>query len=100
MDKIGFFRAHGSTTGACRGCLIQVGDKVRFFVSDVFLPNQESILAPLPGETELEGTVVDFSDSGDRPRVFAVVDVVRKQTVVVPVEKLEIIMPPGSGGRA
>jgi hypothetical protein len=78
---------------ACRRCPTQVGDKVRFALSNVFLPSQEAVLAPLPRETELEGTVVDFSDSGANLRVFAVVDVVRKQAVVVPVEKLEIIMP-------
>ena len=77
-----------------------MGDKVRFSLSDVFLPSQETVLAPLPGETELEGTVVDFSDSGAKPRVFAMVDVVRKQTVVVPVDKLEIILPPGPTGSA
>lgn len=76
-----------------------MGDKVRFSASDVFLPSQEILLAPPPAEAELEGTVVDFSDSGARARVFAVVDVVRKQTVVVPVEKLEIIVPPGPEDR-
>lgn len=72
-----------------------MGDKVRFALGDVFLPSQETVLAPLPRETELEGTVVDFSDSGADLRVFAVVDVVRKQAVVVPVEKLEVIIPAG-----
>lgn len=41
------------------------------------------------GEKELEGTIVDFSDSGQKERFFAIVDVVRKQSVVVAVEKLE-----------
>ena len=69
----------------------QAGDKVRFRISDVFLPSPESVLlAPLP-EEELEGTVVDFSDSGQKARVFALVDVVRRQTVVVPVEKLHYV---------
>ncbi|HET9282418.1 MAG TPA: hypothetical protein VFR24_10715 [Candidatus Angelobacter sp.] len=36
----------------------------------------------------MEGTIVDFSDSGQKPRFFALVDVIRRQTVVVPVEKL------------
>jgi hypothetical protein len=62
---------------------------VRFRISDVFLPSPEGLLlVPSSGE-ELEGTVVDFSDSGQKARFFALVDVVRRQTVVVPVEKLE-----------
>jgi hypothetical protein len=36
----------------------------------------------------VEGTVVEFSDSGSRARYFAVVEVVTTRRVVVPVEKL------------
>ena len=71
-----------------RGAVTEVGDKVRFSVSDVFLPNPEGVFVAGPGEEEVEGTVVDFSDSSSKARVFAVVDVFLKQTVVVPVEKL------------
>jgi len=85
---------------SCRRCRTQVGDKVRFSLCDVFLPSLETVLAPLPGETVLEGTIVDFSDSGSKPRVFAVVEVVRTQTVVVPVEKLGISMPSKFEGRS
>jgi hypothetical protein len=46
------------------------------------------VLTAPAAEDELEGTIVDFSDSGQRARVFAVIDVIRKQIVVVPVEKL------------
>jgi hypothetical protein len=66
----------------------QAGDKVRFRTSDVFLPSQEGVLLGPPPEDEMEGTIVDFSDSGQKPRFFALVDVIRRQTVVVPVEKL------------
>lgn len=48
------------------------------------------------GEEELEGTIIDFSDSGQNERFFAIVDVVRKQSVVVAVQKLETIPQPGS----
>ncbi len=94
----GVLRAYLALIGALRGCLTQVGDKVRFSVTDVFLPGQEMVVAPLPAETRLEGTIVDFSDAGTEACVFAVVDVVRRETVVIPVEKLEIIMTPGSEG--
>ena len=40
---------------------------------------------------KVEGTVIDFSDSGSKPDFFAVVDVVRRRTVVVPVEKVEVV---------
>jgi len=69
----------------------QTGDKVRFRTADVFLPGQEGVLLAPPPEDEMEGTIVDFSDSGQKPRFFVLVDVVRRQTVVVPVEKLHRI---------
>ncbi len=72
----------------------QTGDKVRFRVSDVFLPSLDAVLAAPPGEGELEGTIVDFSDSGQKARVFALVDIVKRQTVVVPVEKLHAVPGP------
>ena len=59
-------------------------------MSDVFLPSAEEVLALSPA-TELEGVVIDFSDSGSQARAFAVVDVIRRQNVVVPVEKLQVV---------
>jgi len=72
-----------------------VGDKVRFSVSDVFLPQPDGVFVAAPDETEVEGIIVDFSDSGPRSRAFAVVDVVRRQTVIVPAEKVQLISPHG-----
>ena len=57
----------------------------------VFLPSQEEVSAPLPADTPLEGVVVGFSDSGATLRVFAMVEVVRRQTMVVPVEKMTVV---------
>jgi hypothetical protein len=66
---------------------------VRFQVTDIFLPNPGGVLvAPTEG-AELEGTIVGFSDSGHKSRVFAVVEVVRTQSLVVPMEKLQVIDP-------
>jgi len=59
----------------------------------VFLPASEE---PSPSDEEMEGTVIDFSDSGNRAQFFAVVEVVRKQTVIVPVNELRIS--PGQKG--
>jgi hypothetical protein len=64
------------------------GDKVSFRVSDVFLPEAEELRGAWAETAEVGGTVVDFSDSGSASRVFAVVEVVQRHTVVVPVEKL------------
>jgi len=63
---------------------------VHFRVADIFLPSAEEVLALSP-TAELEGVIIDFSDSGSTSRVFAVVDVIRRQNVVVPVEKLEVV---------
>ena len=63
---------------------------MRFRATDIFLPSAEEVLSVSPGE-ELEGVVVNFSDSGSTSRAFAVVDLIRRQNVVVPVEKLEVV---------
>ena len=69
-------------------CQTHEGDKVRFRVSDVFLPSPEELSSGLATDAQLEGIVRGFSDSGSEARVFAVVDVVQRQTLVVPVDKL------------
>lgn len=66
---------------------------MRFCLADVFLPNDEDLRAIFHEEEALEGTVIDFSDSGSRPNAFAIIEVIQKQTLVVPVERLQ----PGSG---
>ena len=67
---------------------------MRFRAADVFLPATGPPFGVVSGEDEYEGTVVAFSDSGKQERVFAVVEVVQIQSIVVPVEKLEMIKPP------
>lgn len=69
--------------------MIHQGDIVRFQVADIFLPAADDLPKTLTSVEQLEGTVVNFSDSGLRPRVFAVVDVIARRSVVVPVEKLQ-----------
>jgi len=69
----------------------QEGDKVRFRVSDVFLPSPEDILSGPNLELYLEGVILSFSDSGDASRVYAVVDVIRHQTMVVPVNRMAVV---------
>jgi len=69
----------------------QPGDKVRFLVSDVFLPSPGVLSAIAEDETQLEGTVLSFSDSGQKPRFFAVVEVRRTHALVVPVERMNVV---------
>ena len=75
-----------------------LGERVRFRIKDVHLPDASGVLALLHGET-LEGHVTDFTDSGDdlvyalvevdaRHKVGAEVSGSRKPVVVVPVESL------------
>lgn len=61
---------------------------MRFLASEVFLASQEDLVSEHPGSVEMEGVIVDFSDSGTRPRAFAVVELATGQKIVVPVEKL------------
>ena len=65
------------------------GSKVRFHVSDVFLPSPADLAVAFSGAEELEGTVIDFSDSGKTHHAFALIEVTRQQTVIIPTEKLE-----------
>jgi hypothetical protein len=53
------------------------------------MPAADDLPKALTSADQLEGTVVNFSDSGLLPRVFAVVDVVARRSFVVPVEKLQ-----------
>jgi hypothetical protein len=80
--RTGFDRRRGDTI---------VGDKVRFPASGVFLPSPGSVFPPLPEETELQGTIIGFSDSGSKSRYFAVIEVVRTQSLIVPVQSLEVV---------
>lgn len=73
------------------GIPTRIGDQVRFRSGSVFLWPEESPLEALPKGAEIEGTVVGFSDSGLETRVFAIIEVVKKRTVIVPVRDLEVI---------
>ncbi len=62
---------------------------MRFSLADVFLPYETGGTGALHDETEVEGVITSFSDSGSKMRAFAIVDVIRKQSLVVPVDKLK-----------
>jgi hypothetical protein len=49
------------------------------------------LFKPLSPDSEVEGTIIDFSDSGSKPRAFAVIELVEKHTVIVPVTELRLV---------
>ena len=69
----------------------QVGDRVRFRISDVFLPEPAEVLANLTVEVETNGVVVEFSDSGSSQRAYAVVQITPQQAVLLPVTALHVL---------
>jgi hypothetical protein len=81
----------------------RLGDRILFSLTDVFLPEPQpsdahSAEAPAD-ESELEGTIIGFSDSGPLPRFFAVIGTAQKGTVVVPVDKLRLEPDENPGGK-
>lgn len=62
---------------------------MRFRASSIFLSPPPEPLQAMSSDAELEGKVIGFSDSGNQPSVFAVIEVVCTQTVVVPVSEVQ-----------
>ncbi len=73
------------------GGFVTEGDRVRFRIADIFLPAKECL--EIAGQQEMEGVIVQFSDSGDTPKMFASVDLLIHQIVIVPTDRLCAIVP-------
>ena len=71
------------------GRTTEKGDRVKFAKGSIFLPDPEEIQFFPSGSDELEGTIIDFSDSGVQSKAYAVVEVVRRLSLVVPVDELQ-----------
>ena len=69
----------------------QIGDRVSFRISDVFLPEPSEVLATLTADVETNGIVVEFSDSGSSPRAYAVVRISSQKAVLLPVSALRVL---------
>jgi hypothetical protein len=69
----------------------QIGDRVSFRIADVFLPEPPEVLAKLTPDTETNGVVVEFSDSGNNLRAYAVVRITAQQSVLLPVSALHVL---------
>jgi hypothetical protein len=68
-----------------------IGSRVRFSAHNVFLANQEEAASLASGDEEFEGRIIGFSDSGALVKAYAVVEVVRKLSFVVPVQDLRLV---------
>jgi hypothetical protein len=69
----------------------QIGDRVSFHLADVFLPEPSDVLANLSLDVGINGVVVEFSDSGNNLRAYAVVRITMQQTVLLPVSALQVL---------
>jgi len=69
----------------------QIGDRVSFRISDVYLPEPYEVLAHLTPEVEANGVIVEFSDSGSSPQAYAVVRLTAEQSVLLPVTTLRVV---------
>jgi hypothetical protein len=78
-------------SGMHRTASVQVGDRVSFRISDVFLPEPTEVLAKLTPEVEANGVVTEFSDSGSSARAYAVVRIAKDQSVLLPVGALQLL---------
>lgn len=69
----------------------QIGDRVSFRIADVYLPDPPEVLANLTVDVETHGVVEEFSDSGDRPRAYALVRITVQLAVLIPVTALHVL---------
>jgi hypothetical protein len=81
-------------SGASQEGVTEIGSRVRFSASSVFLPNPEEAASFAPVCDELRGTIASFSDAGTSVKAYAVVEVVRTVSLVVPVDDLILVSGP------
>jgi hypothetical protein len=65
---------------------------VHFRPADIYFPKPSKVLMELHNDEQLEGKVIDLSDSGTQKDAFAVIKIDRiTQPVLVPVDRLEVM---------
>ena len=69
----------------------QIGDRVSFRISDVYLPEPHEVLAQLTTAVEANGVIVEFSDSGSSPQAYALVRLTAEQSVLLPVTAVRVV---------
>ena len=70
---------------------LQIGERVSFRIADVYLPEPAEVLANLTPDVEANGVIVEFSDSGSNPGVYAVVRITPDKVVLLPVTALQVL---------
>ena len=70
---------------------VQIGDRVSFRISDVFLPEPNEVLVSLTLDVEVNGVVVEFSDSGSSPRAYALIRISNRRSVLLPLGALHLL---------
>ncbi len=69
----------------------RIGDRVSFRISDVYLPEPHEVLASLTPEVRAQGIVIEFSDSGEQRRAYALVQITNEQSVLLPLGALQVV---------
>ena len=68
---------------------LAINSSMVFRLRDVFFPDPADLIAKTTPDLRLQGTVIDFSDSGSRKNRYAIIEVEGIEgTVIVPVERL------------
>jgi len=63
-----------------------------FRLKDVFFPERDDVISQATPDLKLRGKIIDFSDSGQSKKQYAILKVEGIQgSVIVPVEKLKPI---------
>ncbi len=71
---------------------VNVNSSKVFRLKDVFFPEGDEIISRATPDLKLRGRIIDFSDSGQRKKEFAIVQVEGIDApLVVPVEKLKAL---------
>lgn len=67
---------------------------MRFSAQSVYLLNPRDAACLASWDGDVEGMIIGFSDSGAQAKAYAVVEVVRRMSLVVSVEGLSLVSSP------
>jgi len=68
------------------------GTRCRFKLSDVICPDKQQVVAQITADLEVSGEIVLFSDAGNEPEQFAIIEVGGiAAPLIVPVARLQVV---------
>ena len=71
---------------------LKSGTRCRFKLRDIICPDKEQVVTQITPELEVSGEIVLFSDSGDEPQQYAIIEVGGiTAPLIVPVARLEAV---------